>query len=55
MFKRGIFNHTVVSVDTGKLPFCGVLFSHHKRTEWDGQPDYPGAKSLKSGGYIALE
>jgi len=55
VFKRGIFNHTVVSVDTGKIPFCGFLFSHHKRTEWDGQPDVPSARSLKSGGYIALE
>jgi hypothetical protein len=55
VFKRGIFAHTVVSVDTEKIPFCGVLFSHHKRTEWDGQPNYPGSKSLKSGGYIALE
>jgi hypothetical protein len=53
--KRGIVNHTVVSIDTGKIPFCGILFSHHKRTEWNGQPDSPGAKSLKTGGHIELE
>jgi len=55
VFKRGIFNHTVKTVDTEKVAFCGVLFSLHKRGEWDGQPDNPASRALKFDSYITLE
>jgi hypothetical protein len=55
IFKRGIFNHTVQTVDTDKVAFCGVRFSVHKRSEFDGVPDSPASRAPKSGTYILLE
>lgn len=54
-FKRGIFTHTVKTTDTDKVPFCGVTFSVHKRSEWDGKPDNPASRLLKSDYSITLE
>jgi hypothetical protein len=55
LFKRGIFTHTVKTVDTEKVAFCGVMFSVHKRGEWDGPPENPASRSLKFDNYIQLE
>lgn len=42
--KYGIFHFTKQTVDTERLPFCGALFSVHRRDEFDGTPDMPNRK-----------
>jgi hypothetical protein len=42
ILKNGIFNRTRMTVDTDKVPFCGVMFSLHRQAEWDGTPDFKG-------------
>lgn len=39
VIKNGIFNHTRVSTETARIPFCGTQFSLHSQAEWDGPPD----------------
>jgi hypothetical protein len=38
--RNGLFNRTTLTVDTEKMPFCGVMFSLHREIRWDGAPDY---------------
>jgi hypothetical protein len=52
---NGVVQHTVVSNDTGKIPFCGASFSLHRRTEYDGMPDNPAKRGFKSGAYLVME
>jgi hypothetical protein len=42
--KYGIFHYTKQSSDTPKLPFCGAMFSLHRRAEFEGTPDMPNRK-----------
>lgn len=56
VLKNGIFSRTILTVDTGKVPFCGVLFSVHRHTEWDGTPEFPDKGRNRSGAaFIDLE
>jgi hypothetical protein len=49
ILKNGIFNRTRLTVDTEKVPFCGAMFSLHRRSEWDGTPDFPSRGRSRTG------
>ena len=54
--KYGIFHYSTQTVDTAKAPFCGALFSLHRRSEFNGPPDAPNRESVKkSDWFIAIE
>jgi hypothetical protein len=52
---HGIFHHTVKTNDTGQIPFCGALFTLHRRAEWDGTPDFPSPRTTSLAVYLVLE
>jgi len=41
LLKNGPLNRTRMTVDTGKMPFCGTQFSLHRQAEFDGTPEFP--------------
>jgi hypothetical protein len=54
VLKNGIFHRTRLTVDTGKVPFCGAVFSLHRQAEWEGTPEVP-AKSGSRGGITFID
>ena len=52
--KNDIVNRTKMIVDTDKVPFCGVMFSLHRRVEWNGTPDFP-YRSRNRGGVSFID
>jgi hypothetical protein len=51
----GLADRTVETIETGKLQFCGALFSLHKRGEWRGTPQLARPRSVTLVSYIDLE
>ncbi len=51
--KDGAFSRTKETVDTGKLPFCGAMFSLHRAAEWTGLPDL--LRSRGKGALVSID